>query len=171
MKIVPSRAMARPGRGEQHVFPRRLGRGLGALQRHQQRRDDRGHLDGDPQQRQVTHDRGGQHRPGEQVEPGPEPPRVPPVLRPAVPGGLQVADRVHRHARVHERGGEQEHHAERVDPEKPRPGEIAVGGGRDHGQHQRQAGDPRPGGDQARNPSRQPQRGDRGAGRDGEQQR
>ena len=85
----PQQGDGQPGRGEQDVLPGRLGGAVGALDRDEQRRDDRGHLDGDPQQRQVAHQRGGQHRPGEQVQPGPEPARVPRVARPAVAGGAR----------------------------------------------------------------------------------
>jgi hypothetical protein len=118
--------------GDQHVLPGRLGGAVALLgwpsfYRDQQGRDDRGDLDRDPQQGQAAHQRGGQHGPGEQVEPGVKAPDV----AVAAPMVLDVADRVDADGGVQETGGEQEDHAEGVDPQVGEVAQIVVGRVRD----------------------------------------
>ena len=54
--------------GDQHVLPRRLERGVGAVDRDQQRGDDRRQLDRDPQRPEVGGERDQQHHAAEQVQ-------------------------------------------------------------------------------------------------------
>jgi hypothetical protein len=145
--------------GDQHVLPGGLGGAVGVLDRDQQRRDDRGDLDRDPQQRQAAHHRRGQHRPGEQVEPGVEAPARSRWLVLVEAVVFEVADRVHRHGRVQEARGQQEDLAERVDPQVGQVVEVPVPGGGDQREDEPEARDARD-----RRDHRGQLRGQRGAG-------
>ena len=113
-----------PAGGNQDVFPSRLQRGVGAIDRDQQRRDDRRQFDRHPQRPEVRRDRDQQHAPPEQVQQ-----RVIAFGERREPGmGLvdgEISDREHPSDRVQQPGAKQEYRAEGVHPQ-PAAGTVST---------------------------------------------
>jgi len=84
------------------------------------RRDDRRQLQRNPQRPEVSDQRHEQHRPAKQVQQREIAPREPREVRLRLIDA-EIADREHRRHRVQQARGQQEHRAERVNPE-PTPG-------------------------------------------------
>ena len=110
----PEQADAETGRPDHDVLPARLQRLVRTLAGDEQRADHGRQLDRDPQHAEVGDDRRDQQRQAEQVEQRP----VAPPQADVADSRSQVAHRVDRHDRVHERDREQEHAAQAVEEER-----------------------------------------------------